>query len=203
MELNRGEHAGLCLRIVRASLTNGFRRSATPTRATRRAARRLVPGEAVDVAQLAEQQERAVHALVGGHDLGELEQLLGGLVGGVLEQAVAGALDPLAGAGGRAAVRVVLVAADLVGRLAAEVGSTRGAVAAFRPLRFRGPPAEPGVRVPRTGLSTGMPVLIWRSVLPGSPWLWRGRAARRSRLSTGAGSARPGSGSGWCRAPPG
>ena len=43
---------------------------------------------------------------------------------------------------------VVLVAADLVQRLGGEVGSTRGAVAAFRLLRFRGPPAEPGVRVP-------------------------------------------------------
>ena len=75
----------------------------------------------VEVAQLAEQQERAVHRLVGEHDLGELEQLLRGLVGRVLEQAVAGALDPLPLACARAAAPVVLLAADLVGRFAAEL----------------------------------------------------------------------------------
>jgi hypothetical protein len=78
-------------------------------------------GQPVDVAQLAVEQESAVHRLVGQHHLGELAQLLGGLVGGVLEQAVAGALDPLAGVGGGATVDVVLVAADLVGGLAAEL----------------------------------------------------------------------------------
>ena len=82
---------------------------------------RFLGGESVDVAQLAVEQERAVHALVREHDLGELEQLFGGLLGGVLEQAVARAFDPLALAGGRAAVVVVLVAADLVGGLAAEL----------------------------------------------------------------------------------
>jgi hypothetical protein len=79
----------------------------------------------VDVAQLAVEQERAVHSPVSQHDLGELEQLARGLLGGILEQAVAGALDPLALAAGRAAVLVVLVAADLVGRLAAELDNVK------------------------------------------------------------------------------
>ena len=92
-------------------------------------------GQPVEVAQLAEQQERAVHPLVGEHDFGELEQLLRGLVGGVLEQAVAGALDPLALAGARAAVRVVLVAANLVGRLAAELDDVERVKARARPER--------------------------------------------------------------------
>jgi len=78
---------------------------------------RFVFGESVEVAQLAVEQERAVHPLVGRHDLGEAEQLPGGLPGGVFEQAVARALDSLALAGGRAAVLVVLVAADLIGGL--------------------------------------------------------------------------------------
>jgi len=51
-------------------------------------------GSSADVAQLAVEQERAIHATVGEHDLGELEQLLRGLVGGVLQEAVARAFDP-------------------------------------------------------------------------------------------------------------
>ena len=86
----------------------------------------LVVGQSVDVAQLAVEQERAIHATVGEHDLGELEQLLRGLVDGVLEQAVASAFDPLPFAGARAAVRVVLLAADLVGGFAAELDHMKG-----------------------------------------------------------------------------
>lgn len=58
---------------------------------------RLVLGEPVDVAQLAIEQQPAVHGLVGARDLGELEQLLRGLVGGVFQQRIACACDPLAG----------------------------------------------------------------------------------------------------------
>ena len=96
----------------------------------------LVVGQPVDVAQLAVEQERAVQALVGGHDLGELEQLLGGLLGGVLQEAVACTFEPLAGLGARASVLVVLVAADLVDRLAAELYDMK---------RVK---AHPGVREP-------------------------------------------------------
>src|SRR5688500_13384093 len=39
-------------------------------------------------------------------------------------------------------------AAALVHRVAGEVRSSRGAVPAFRLVRFLGPPPEPGVRVP-------------------------------------------------------
>jgi hypothetical protein len=83
--------------MVRASLTNGFshERDAQDSQASSRWTGFWV-GEPVDVVQLAVEQERAVHALVGGHDLGELEQLRRRLLGGVFEQAVAGALDPLA-----------------------------------------------------------------------------------------------------------
>ncbi len=63
--------------------------------------------------------------------------------------------------------------------------------------------AHPACEFPRTGLSTSMPVVIWRSVLPGSPWRWRGRVGRRSQSSTAAGSVCLGSGIGWCRARPG
>jgi hypothetical protein len=48
------------------------------------------------------------------------------LVGGILEQAVAHALDPLAGVRAGAAVLVVLGAADLVGRLGAELADVEG-----------------------------------------------------------------------------
>ena len=87
---------------------------------------RLVLGQPVDVAQLAVEQERAVHRPVGGHDLGELEQLPGGLVGGVLQQRIARALDPLAGVAGGAAVLVVLGASDLVSSLTAELHDMEG-----------------------------------------------------------------------------
>ena len=111
----------LCLRIVRANFTNGFsrERDAQASHASSPSGD-LVLGELVDVAQFAVEQERAVHGLVGQHDVGELEQLPGGLLGGVLEQAVAGAFDPLALAAGRATVLVVLAAADLVSGLAGE-----------------------------------------------------------------------------------
>jgi len=85
-----------------------------------------VLGDLVDVAQLAVEQERAEHPLVGLLHLGEPEQLRGRLVGGVLEQAVAHALDPLAGIGAGAAVLVVLGATDLVGRLGAELADVEG-----------------------------------------------------------------------------
>lgn len=52
---------------------------------------------------------------------------------------------------------------------------------------------RPGVRVPPHRALHSRPVVIWRSVVPGSPWLWRGRARRCSLRSTGAGSVLPGS----------
>jgi hypothetical protein len=54
----------------------------------------LLGGEVVDVPQFGEQQESAVHPLVRALHLGEPCELAVGLVGGVLEQRVAGALDP-------------------------------------------------------------------------------------------------------------
>src|SRR5450755_4524905 len=96
-------------------------RSGGPRQPRVEALGRLLFRESVDVAQLAVEQERAVHTLVGQDDLGELEQLLGGLLGGVLEQAVACPLDPSPLARARTAVLVVLVAADLVAGFAAKV----------------------------------------------------------------------------------
>ena len=117
----------LCLRIVRASFTNGFSLAAGRPREPRvKALGRFVLGDLVDEAQLAVDQERTEHPFVGLLHLGEPEQLRGRLVGGILEQAVAHALDPLAGVGAGAAVLVVLGATDLVGRLGAELADVEG-----------------------------------------------------------------------------
>src|SRR5699024_686948 len=51
-------------------------------------------------------------------------------------------------------------ATDLIDGLGAEVRSTRGAVAAFPPLRFPGPPPEPGVRLsPHPALHEPVPMI--------------------------------------------
>src|SRR5450755_2496698 len=112
----------LCLRIVRASLTNGLSRDrdAHDSHASRRSVAWSL-GDLVDVAQLAVEQRGAEHRLVGLLHLAEAEQLVGGLLGGVLQQRVAHALDPLAGVAAGAAVLVVLGTADLVGRSGAEL----------------------------------------------------------------------------------
>ena len=73
------------------------------------------------MAQLRQQQERAVHPLVRALHLGEPGELPVGLVARVFEQRVARALDPAAVLAARAAVAVVLVTTDLVGRATAEL----------------------------------------------------------------------------------
>jgi hypothetical protein len=79
-----------------------------------------------------------------GLQRGEGGGLAVGEVFGVLQQRPAGVLERLRGVAGAGGAQLVpVLAADLVQRLGGEVGSARGAVAAFRPLRFRGPPAEP------------------------------------------------------------
>jgi hypothetical protein len=84
-ELNRREHAGFVFADRAGELDERPElRTGRPCQPRVEALGSLLLGESVDVAQLAEQQERAVHALVGEHDVGELEQLLRGLVGGVL-----------------------------------------------------------------------------------------------------------------------
>src|SRR5487761_662020 len=121
-ELDRCEHPGLVFADRAGELDEWLElRAGRPREPRVEAFGGFLFLEPVDVAQLAEQQERAVHALVGQHDLGELRQLLGGLVDGVLQEAVAGSLDPAALAGGGPAVAVVLVAPDLVDGAAAEL----------------------------------------------------------------------------------
>jgi hypothetical protein len=104
--------------------------------------------EVVEDAELFFEQKRAVERLVGLLDFAELCELVDRLFLWAFEQRPAGVFDPLALGRVGALVGVPLVAADLVDRPLGEVGSARGAVAASRLLRFRGPPAEPGVRVP-------------------------------------------------------
>jgi len=85
-----------------------------------------------------------VKRLVGLLDLRELVLLAFGEPVGVLSQYEAGALELFGCLLVAGAARLVSdLAADLVQRVGREVGSARGAVAAFRLLRFRGPPSEP------------------------------------------------------------
>jgi hypothetical protein len=69
----------------------------------------------VEQPQLLAQQEGAVEPPVVVLDFRERGELADGLAFGRLEQRPAGALDPAAGRGVRALVRVPFVAADLVG----------------------------------------------------------------------------------------
>jgi hypothetical protein len=73
-ELDCCEHAGLVLSNGAGELDERFELGARcPCELRVEALSGLLLREPVDVAQLAEQQERAVHRLVGEHDLGELE----------------------------------------------------------------------------------------------------------------------------------
>ena len=82
--------------------------------------------ELVEDAELFLEQERAVEPLVGLLDFAELCELVDGLLLRRLEQRPAGALDPLAGRGVGAFVRVPLVAADLVDRPLGEAHDVEG-----------------------------------------------------------------------------
>jgi len=142
-------------RMVRASFMNGSNRDreAQVSQLSRCAGARAGILELVEQPQLLFEQERAVERPVGLLDFAELGELVHGLLGGGLEQRPAGALDPLPGLRVGAVVGVPLLAADLVHGALAEVGSARGAVAAFRLLRFRGPPTESGRGQARPGPS--------------------------------------------------
>ena len=76
--------------------------------------------ELVEQAELLFEQEGSVERLVGLLDVGEQRELGERLLVGRLEQRPAGALDPAAGLGVRALVRVPFVAADLVDRALGE-----------------------------------------------------------------------------------
>ena len=82
-QLDRREHARLVFADRAGELDERFQPGAGRPREPRlEALGRLLLGDLVEVAQLAVEQERAVHRLVREHDFGELEQLPGGLFGG-------------------------------------------------------------------------------------------------------------------------
>src|SRR5665811_95138 len=133
------------------------------------------------------EQVGAVELRVGGGDPGEFDLLVLGEVLGVLPQRVPGSLQPLGELAARTWWRVATwasaatlgllagqragvvpgSAADLIERIGGPVRSARGAVPAFRLVRFPGPPPEPDVRLsPHPALHEVVPMVMQVLVRP-------------------------------------